>query len=130
MADPNGCSRCGEVTCPAKDNPRHVPHRIGGCRESCPACACESRPAVDWQAVARELVAALRKEAAVTEAAFTVGANVEKIGGDYTFAGIVVAAFPKLSGAVRYVVEDDRGVLHVYGDKNLRALEGKGGTNG
>jgi hypothetical protein len=53
---------------------------------------------------------------------FTVGDKVEKIGGDYTFAGTVVSVFPKLSGAIRLVVEDDRGVLHVYSEKNLRAL--------
>jgi hypothetical protein len=50
---------------------------------------------------------------------FKVGDNVEKIGGDYQFIGIVVSAFTKISGAVRYVVEDDRGVLHIYSEKNL-----------
>lgn len=53
---------------------------------------------------------------------FAIGDHVEKIGGDYTFVGTVVAAFPKLSGAERFVVEDDRGVLHVYSAKNLRAV--------
>ena len=52
-----------------------------------------------------------------------VGDKVEKVGGDYTFVGIVVAAFKKLSGAERFVVEDDRGVLHVYSEKILRKLE-------
>ena len=51
---------------------------------------------------------------------FDLGQPVEKVGGDYTFAGNIVAAFDKLSGARRYVVEDDRGVLHVYSAKNLR----------
>jgi hypothetical protein len=50
---------------------------------------------------------------------FAVGDRVEKVGGDYTFAGVVVAAFTKLSGQVRYVVEDDRGVLFIFSDKNL-----------
>jgi hypothetical protein len=54
------------------------------------------------------------------EFAYRVGDKVEKIGGDYVFVGVVVAAFRKLSGAARYVVEDDRGVLHVYSAKNLR----------
>jgi hypothetical protein len=49
-----------------------------------------------------------------------VGQLVEKVGGDYQFEGYVVAKFAKLSGAVRYVVEDDRGVLHVYSAKILR----------
>ena len=57
------------------------------------------------------------------EQGFLVGDKVEKVGGDYTFEGIVVAAFKKLSGARRYVVEDDRGVLHVYSDKILRFLD-------
>lgn len=51
---------------------------------------------------------------------FEVGDRVEKVGGDYQFVGVVVAKFRKLSGAVRYVVEDDRGVLHIYSEKNLR----------
>jgi len=56
------------------------------------------------------------------ETLFIVGDQVEKIGGDYTFVGYVVAVFPKLSGAIRLVVEDDRGVLHVYSEKILRLL--------
>lgn len=50
---------------------------------------------------------------------FKVGDKVYKIGGDYTFEGVVVAAFQKLSGVERFVVEDDRGVLHVYSEKVL-----------
>lgn len=49
-----------------------------------------------------------------------IGNEVEKIGGDYTFEGVVVAAFKKLSGVERFVVEDNRGVLHVYSEKTLR----------
>jgi len=51
---------------------------------------------------------------------FNLGDSVVKVGGDYTFAGIVVAAFHKLSGVERFVVEDDRGVLHVYSANVLR----------
>lgn len=54
------------------------------------------------------------------ESQFAVGNNVSKVGGDYTFDGVVVAVFQKLSGAIRLVVEDDRGVLHVYSEKNLK----------
>ena len=50
---------------------------------------------------------------------FKIGDKVSKIGGDYTFDGVVVSVFSKLSGAIRLVVEDDRGVLHVYSEKNL-----------
>lgn len=53
--------------------------------------------------------------------AFELGDPVSKCGGDYRFDGFVMARFVKRSGARRYVVEDDRGVLHIYADKNLRA---------
>jgi hypothetical protein len=55
---------------------------------------------------------------------FKIGDKVKKVGGDYTFEGIVVAVFPKLSGAIRLVVEDDRGVLHVYSEKILAYIDG------
>jgi len=54
------------------------------------------------------------------ETQFKVGDKVSKNGGDYKFDGVVVAAFTKLSGVVRYVVEDDRGVLFIYNEKNLK----------
>jgi len=54
---------------------------------------------------------------------FQIGDKVSKVGGDYRFDGIVVAAFQKLSGVTRYVVEDDRGILHIYSDKNLKITE-------
>ena len=60
-----------------------------------------------------------------TGSEFNVGDNVSKVGGDYRFDGTVVAAFRKLSGVVRFVVEDDRGVLHIYSAKNLRKQEAK-----
>ena len=43
----------------------------------------------------------------------------KKITGDYTFSGIVIGTFTKLSGLQRYAVEDDRGVIHIYTAKNL-----------
>ena len=49
----------------------------------------------------------------------SVGDCVEKTGGDYTFEGAVVSVFEKSSGQVRLVVEDDRGVLHIYSERNL-----------
>lgn len=54
---------------------------------------------------------------------FKIGDKVKKVGGDYTFVGIVVAVFEKLSGVIRLVVEDDRGVLHVYSEKILRLVD-------
>lgn len=52
----------------------------------------------------------------------TKGSRVEKVGGDYTFVGTVVSVFTKRSGVTRFVVEDDRGVLHIYSEKNLRLV--------
>jgi hypothetical protein len=49
-----------------------------------------------------------------------IGDKVIKIGGDYRFDGVVVAAFKKLSGQERFVVEDDRGVLHIFSATNLQ----------
>lgn len=51
---------------------------------------------------------------------FNVGDPVSKTGGDYRFDGTVVSVFTKLSGVIRLVVEDDRGILHVYSEKNLK----------
>jgi hypothetical protein len=51
--------------------------------------------------------------------AFFVDEKVQKVGGDYQFQGYIRAAFPKHSGAYRYVVEDDRGILHIFSAKQL-----------
>jgi hypothetical protein len=37
-----------------------------------------------------------------------------------TFEGTVVAVFQKLSGKTRVVVEDDRGILHIFSEANLQ----------
>ena len=52
-----------------------------------------------------------------------VGDKVRKVGGDYVFDGVIVSSFLKISGKVRYVVEDDRGILHIFSEKNLKLLE-------
>lgn len=54
---------------------------------------------------------------------FNIGDKVSKIGGDSRFDGIVVARFPKLCGLLRYVVEDDRGLLMIYSPANLKAQD-------
>lgn len=59
------------------------------------------------------------EELSGTDYEFNLHDLVSKIGGDYSFDGKVVSRFKKLSGVNRYVVEDDRGVLHVYSSKNL-----------
>lgn len=50
---------------------------------------------------------------------FYFGDHVSKVGGDYHFDGEIRGVVTKLSGALRYVVEDDRGVLHVFCAKQL-----------
>lgn len=52
-----------------------------------------------------------------------VGDPVGRVGSDFRFDGVVVAVFHKLSGELRYVVEDDRGVLFVQSDRNLEARD-------
>jgi hypothetical protein len=53
---------------------------------------------------------------------FWSGDKVRKVGGDYRFEGIIVAAFTKLSGARRCVVEDDRGILHIFSEAQIEAI--------
>lgn len=55
---------------------------------------------------------------------FKVGDRVRKVGGDARFEGVVVAAFRKLGGLVRYVVEDARGLLMIYSAANLEMERG------
>ena len=50
---------------------------------------------------------------------FHRGQRVVKAGGDYTFRGVVVAVFEKLSGKVRYVVEHADGMLHIFSESQL-----------
>ena len=56
----------------------------------------------------------------------TEGDRVQKTGGDYSFEGVVVSAFAKRSGAMRYVVEDDRGLLFIFNRQSLRSIEDRG----
>jgi hypothetical protein len=55
------------------------------------------------------------------EPRFAVGRRVRKHSGDYQLEGVVVAAFRKRSGAVRYVVEADNpeGLLMIYNEAQL-----------
>lgn len=50
---------------------------------------------------------------------FQLGDGVAKLGGNYTFEGEVVSVFTKRSGALRYVVEDDRGLLLIFNELAL-----------
>lgn len=48
--------------------------------------------------------------------------RVVKDSGDYYFSGYVVAAFKKLSNQVRYVVENEDGMLFIFNEKQLEPL--------
>ena len=45
--------------------------------------------------------------------------RVFKVGGDYTFEGNIRGIICKKSGQVRYVVEDDRGLLFIFNATQL-----------
>lgn len=51
-----------------------------------------------------------------------VGDRVIKDTGDYTYEGIIVGVITKLSGKVRYVVEDYRGLLFIFNRKQLKLV--------
>lgn len=55
---------------------------------------------------------------------FNVGDRVVKTGGDYSYSGVVVSAFQKVSGAQRYVVEDARGLLFIFNESQLHKAKG------
>lgn len=59
----------------------------------------------------------------IMESIFKTGDSVSKVGGDYRFDGIIRSVFKKGSGVIRLVVEDDRGILHIYSEKNLKKAE-------
>lgn len=54
---------------------------------------------------------------------FQIGDIVETDGGDFIFKGMIVATFRKRHGAVRYVVEDDRGILRIHSARTIKLLE-------
>lgn len=51
-----------------------------------------------------------------------IGTEVKKVTGDYSFEGVIVSKFDKQDGQERFVVEDDRGALHIYSEKNLAPI--------
>lgn len=57
----------------------------------------------------------------IKQTMLTVGDWVEKITGDYTFRGTVVAVFNKFNGGpLRVVVENKQGLLHIFSPNQLR----------
>ena len=51
---------------------------------------------------------------------FKLGEKVQKVGGDYIYEGVVAGIVYKTSGQIRYVIEDDRGMLFIFNEKNLQ----------
>lgn len=62
------------------------------------------------------------KPANVIPFAFKEGDSVIKRNGDYTFSGVVLAAFRNRSGAPRYVVENEDGVVHIFNHLQLERV--------
>lgn len=52
-----------------------------------------------------------------------VGDLVEKTGGDYYYKGIVISVFYKLSGVVRYVVENPDGLCFIFNETSLTKVK-------
>lgn len=51
------------------------------------------------------------------------GDRVKKVGGDYVFVGTVVGIITKRNGKVRYVIENDDGILHIFSHAQLVSTE-------
>lgn len=56
----------------------------------------------------------------MTELVFEVGDKAEKSVGDYDFSGTIIGKSIKLSGQVRYDLEDEKGSIHIFSGKQLR----------
>lgn len=54
------------------------------------------------------------------------GDRVIKTTGDYTFEGEIRAVVTKKSGVVRYVVEDNRGLLMIMSEAQIKLVQGGG----
>ena len=59
------------------------------------------------------------------KARFHLGQRVIKTGGDYTFDGWVVSVWRKRSGKLRYCVENEAGLVHIFNEGQLSAYEEK-----
>lgn len=54
------------------------------------------------------------------ENVFEIGDKAEKAVGDYDFSGTIIGVSTKLSGQVRYDLEDEKGSIHIFSGKQLR----------
>jgi len=57
------------------------------------------------------------------EPKYQVGQQFEKIGGDYHFRGTIVAAFTKLNGTIRYVGENEDGLLFIFNEGAISPID-------
>jgi hypothetical protein len=48
-----------------------------------------------------------------------IGDKIKKTGGDYTFEGVIVSKFQKLSGVTRVVAENREGLCHIFNENQL-----------
>ena len=52
-----------------------------------------------------------------------IGDQVYKDTGDYDYEGVIVTKFAKLHGGhVRYVVENDAGILMIFNDRQIKPV--------
>lgn len=51
--------------------------------------------------------------------------RVDKVTGDYKFTGQIVSVFRKLDGKIRYVVENQDGILHIFSESQLKSTPPK-----
>lgn len=56
------------------------------------------------------------------EPKYKIGQYFEKTGGDYEFKGMIVAVFKKRSGVIRYVGENDDGLLFIFNEKAINPV--------
>lgn len=54
---------------------------------------------------------------------YQIGQRFEKVGGDYRFKGVIVAAFVKTTGLVRYVGENEDGLLFIFNEGAIVPIE-------
>lgn len=47
---------------------------------------------------------------------YWIGQPFQKIGGDYRFSGVIVARFRKENGLIRYVGENEDGLLFIFNE--------------
>lgn len=52
-----------------------------------------------------------------------IGDRIIKDQGDYQFVGTIIGILTKRSGAIRYAIEDDRGLILIMNDKQFNIME-------